>query len=208
MITHYLKVAFRNLLKYKTQTVISVMGMAFGFACFALASLWIRHEMTYDTFHDGADRIYRIRKEEKGSANGLGSVTPYPLAAYLKETFPEVEGACNLNNYESPYKVNGVEMKLNELRIDSAAFSVFDIRLLEGSTDFLIPRQQDKVAITRRCAQRLFGDKSPIGKTIQSVYQKDPITICAVVSEWPEHSNLNYDIINRTNQYDQWGIAS
>ena len=121
MIKHYLKVAFRNLLKYKTQTVISILGMAFGFACFALASLWIRHEMTYDTFHDGADRIYRIRKEEKGSANGLGSVTPYPLAAYLKETFPEVEGACNLNNYESPYKVNDVEMKLNELSIDSAA---------------------------------------------------------------------------------------
>ena len=94
MIKHYLKVAFRNLLKYKTQSLISILGMAFGFACFALASLWIRHEMTYDTFHDGADRIYRIRKEEKGSANGLGSVTPYPLAAYLKETFPEVESAC------------------------------------------------------------------------------------------------------------------
>ena len=77
MITHYLKVAFRNLLKYKTQTVISVMGMAFGFACFALASLWIRHEMTYDTFHDGADRIYRIRTEEKGSVNGLNNVSMF-----------------------------------------------------------------------------------------------------------------------------------
>ena len=208
MITHYLKVAFRNLLKYKTQTAISILGMAFGFACFALASLWIRHEMTYDTFHDGADRIYRIRKEEKGSANGLGSVTPYPLAPYLKETFPEVEGACNLHFYESPYKVDGVEMKLNELSIDSAAFSVFAIRLLEGSTDFLIPKQSDKVAITRRCAQRLFGDESPIGKTIQSVYSKNPITICAVVSEWSEHSNLNYDIITRTNEYDHWGVAS
>ena len=208
MITHYLKVALRNLLKYKTQTAISILGMAFGFACFALASLWIRHEMTYDTFHDRADRIYRIRTEEKGSANGLNAVTPYPLASYLKETFPEVEGACNLTNSESLYKVDGVEMKLNVLSIDSAAFSVFDIRLLEGSTDFLIPRQQDKVAITRRCAQRLFGDESPIGKTLQSVHQKDPITICAVVSEWSEHSNLRYDIITRNFRFDKWGIAA
>ena len=208
MITHYLKVAFRNLLKYKTQTIISVMGMAFGFACFALASLWIRHEMTYDTFHDGADRIYRIRTEEKGSVNGLNNVTPYPLANYLKETFPEVEGACNLTNYEPSYKVDGVEMELNELSIDSAAFSVFDIHLLEGNTDFLIPRQSNKVAITRRCAQRLFGDESPIGKTIQNVYQKDPITICAVVSEWSEHSNLRYDIITRNSRFDQWRIAA
>lgn len=62
MITHYLKVAFCNLLKYRTQSLFSILGLAIGFACFALANLWIRHEMTYDTFHDGADRIYRIRK--------------------------------------------------------------------------------------------------------------------------------------------------
>ena len=63
MVIHYLKVAFRNLLKYKTQSLISTLGLAFGFLCFALASLWVRHEMTYDNFHDGADRIYRVRKE-------------------------------------------------------------------------------------------------------------------------------------------------
>ena len=208
MVIHYLKVAFRNLLKYKTQSLISTLGLAFGFLCFALASLWIRHEMTYDNFHDGADRIYRVRKEEKGSANGLGPVTPYPLAGYLKETFPEVEGACSLQFYESPYKVNGAEMKLNELCIDSAVFSVFDIRLLEGSMDFLLPKQKNKVAITRRCAQRLFGDENPVGKTIQDVYEKDSTIICAVVSEWSEHSNLNYDIITRTSQYNQWGVSS
>ena len=47
MITHYLKVAFRNLLKYKTQTVISILGLAVGFTCFALSAIWIHYEMTY-----------------------------------------------------------------------------------------------------------------------------------------------------------------
>ena len=58
MITHYLKVAFRNLVKYKTQTLISIIGLSVGFTCFALSVLWIRYEMTYDNFHEGADRIY------------------------------------------------------------------------------------------------------------------------------------------------------
>ena len=60
MIKHYLKVAFRNLMKYKTQSLVSIIGLAVGFTCFALSVLWIRYEMTYDTFHKGAERIYMI----------------------------------------------------------------------------------------------------------------------------------------------------
>lgn len=51
MIKHYLKVAFRNLAKYKVQSIVSILGLAVGFVCFALSTLWIRYEMTYDTFH-------------------------------------------------------------------------------------------------------------------------------------------------------------
>ena len=49
MIYHYLKIAFRNLIKYKTQSIVSIVGLAIGFTCFALSALWIRYEMTYDT---------------------------------------------------------------------------------------------------------------------------------------------------------------
>ena len=62
MIKHYLKVAFRNLIKYKTQSLVSIIGLAVGFTCFALSVLWIRYEMTYDNFHEGADRIYLAAK--------------------------------------------------------------------------------------------------------------------------------------------------
>ena len=41
MIKHYLKVAFRNLAKYKTQTLVSIIGLAVGFTCFALSVLWL-----------------------------------------------------------------------------------------------------------------------------------------------------------------------
>ena len=51
MIKHYLKVAFRNLMKYKPQSFVSIIGLAVGFTCFALSVLWIHYEMTYDNFH-------------------------------------------------------------------------------------------------------------------------------------------------------------
>ena len=89
MLYHYIKIAFRNLLKYKLQSFICIVGLAIGFTSFALSSLWIRYELTYDTFRKDADRIYYVRMESETDDQGLSSVTPYPLARYLKETFPE-----------------------------------------------------------------------------------------------------------------------
>ena len=209
MITHDLKVAFRNLLKYKTQTAISLLGLAVGFTCFALSAIWIHYEMTYDNFHEDAGQIHIIRQEEKMSMQneGLTYTTPYVLAQYLKDNFAEVKAACSIQGGygEQDLFYNDQPHKMQELSLDSMAFSVFDIRILEGSNEFLNLKSR-KVAITRRAAQRMFGDESPLGKEIYYSYnRKSPYTICAVVSEWSEHSNYAYDIITRVYPNDKWG---
>lgn len=209
MITHYFKIAVRNLLKYKTQSIISILGLTVGFVCFVLSAIWIRYEMTYDTFHEDADRIYIVRmKDWHGfTQDGVTNNTPYLLAQYLKDNFAEIKAACSVQggNGVADFNIDDETHKLSMLSIDSMAFSVFDIRILEGSNEFLTLRS-GKIAITRRAAHRIFGDESPIGKEIYSSYDKTrPLTICAVVSEWPEHSNLNYDIIDRCYPNDRWG---
>lgn len=83
MLKHYLKIAIRNLLKYRSQSFISIFGLAIGFTCFALGSLWIHYEMTYDSFHKDADRIYLVRQKSLISNGGLTD-TPKPLAASFK----------------------------------------------------------------------------------------------------------------------------
>ena len=100
MIKHYLKVAFRNLVKYKTQSLVSIIGLAVGFTCFALSVLWIRYEMTYDTFHNGADRIYMVRAHYTDSPGSTSNVTPYPLANAGDRSY------CfhfHISGYEIPY---------------------------------------------------------------------------------------------------------
>lgn len=208
MIRHYFKIAIRNLLKYKTQTAISILGLSIGFTCFALSSLWIHYEMTYDDFHEEAEQIYCVRQETANAESGLSSVNPYPLAAYLKETFAEVKGACSIICSENCFKLNGELIKLKELKIDSAAFSVFHINVLEGSKDFLQNGKDRKIAITKSCAHRLFGQKNPIGKEIYSSFNNEPFVICAIVSEWPDHSNLTYDIVGPTRGLDIWFAAN
>ena len=65
MITHYIKVATRNLLKYKVQSIISILGLAVGFVCFALSLYWIHYETTYDNFRQDVDRIYMVRTNDE-----------------------------------------------------------------------------------------------------------------------------------------------
>ena len=141
MFVHYLKVTFRNLLKYKTQTIISVLGLAVGFTCFALSAIWIHYEMTYDTFHEKAEQLHIIRRKDDMtlSGEGVSNFTPYVLAQHLKDNFAEVKAACSVQGGygEQDYFFNEQAYKMYTLSIDSMAFSVFDIRILEGSKEFL-----------------------------------------------------------------------
>ena len=96
MIKHYLKVAFRNLIKYKTQSLVSIIGLAVGFTCFALSVLWIRYEMTYDNFHEGADRIYLAGSSFRLYGDGFTYNSSSFLADYLAKNCPEIEKVCRI----------------------------------------------------------------------------------------------------------------
>jgi hypothetical protein len=176
------------------QSVISIIGLAVGFTCFALASLWIRYEMTYDTFHKDADRICFVSHWlEFSNEDHLSHWTPYLLASHLKETFPEIEDACNTNTSNSSLTVNGVEYKeINEVAADSAFMRFFDVKVLEGNLDFLIPESKN-LAVTAEFAKRIFGNENPLGKRVYK--SKVEYTVCAIVDGWPKHSNIFFQIL-------------
>ena len=84
MFKNYLKIAVRNLLKYKTYSIINVSGLAIGIACCLLILLYIQDELSYDRFHDNADQIYRVASEESSDNKIRHSANTYgPLADIL-----------------------------------------------------------------------------------------------------------------------------
>ncbi len=99
MIKHYLKVAFRNLMKYKPQSFVSIIGLAVGFTCFALSVLWIHYEMTYDNFHEGADRIYLAGSSFRLYGDGFTYNSSSFLADYLAKNCPEISFQCSILKY-------------------------------------------------------------------------------------------------------------
>ena len=201
MIKHYLKVAFRNLIKYKTQSLVSIIGLAVGFTCFALSVLWIRYEMTYDNFHEGADRIYLVRAHYANEP-GTSKFTPYPLMKYLQDKMPEIEAITAFTAHHVKFRMEDTEQEIGMIAADSVFMNFFDIQLLKGTVNFLKCDGQE-VAITKEFAKRLFSKKEDaLGKEVE--VGRRVCKIGAIVSGWSNHSNIPYNILTPARHSPRW----
>ena len=197
MIRHNLKIAFRNLLKYKVQMGISLIGLSVGFVCLSLSLLWIRYEMSYDSFHNEIDRIYFAGDRSVLEPDVFNYFSDCLLYDYLVKNCPEIEAACRIRPIKSPigklkYKDN--EFQLPQIEVDSSFISMFNITVLDGNTPLHL--NADQIAITKRAARQIFGKESPIGK--QLVFpgkQDEEKTIVAVVQSWEGPSLFPFDIL-------------
>jgi ABC-type antimicrobial peptide transport system permease subunit len=120
------------------------------------------------------------------------------MSEYLKETFPEIDDAITVfwSFQGDKVVVDGRDYPASTILADTSVFRMFDVRVLEGSHEFLI-RGSNKVAITQQKARKLFGDENPIGKTIYRGHiRMEEFTICAIVSDLPKRSNFAFDFIS------------
>ena len=207
MIQHYLKVAIRNLLKYKVQTGISMLGLAAGFVCFVLSAFWIHYEMTYDQFRKDADRLYLVRVNDGHAEGRITWRVPVPLGAYLKEHFPEVESFAYFYSFEYRVKVEGRYEKAFFSSADSAWVQMMDVQLVDGNRNFMQQRSKE-VAITEETAKAWFGHENPLGKELE-IWTGDKRTIGAVVRVNNRHTNFPIALMGdprngRTWWYQSW----
>src|SRR5688572_11107270 len=94
MIKNYFKIAWRNLVKNKTFSLINILGLAFGMTCSLVIMLWVKDEMSMDRFHEKGDRLYRVMENQFYS----GSISTYPatpgiFAENVVKDIPEIEMA-------------------------------------------------------------------------------------------------------------------
>ena len=209
MILHYLKIAVRNLWKYRTQSIISMLGLAIGFACVALAVYWNNFEMTYYEFQKNAHRVYRVKRNDP-YRNGVSSITPAPLAQYLQKNYPEVESACVALPARPWLGTSIDETPLPDgatlTTISPEGLDIFGIGWIEGNKDMASWKNTD-VAISRHMAMAVCGTASPIGKKVKFQNGKEG-EIVGLFEDWPAHSNLKFDFISRMDANDDWAMSA
>ncbi|MCQ2236441.1 MAG: hypothetical protein MJZ18_05505, partial [Bacteroidales bacterium] len=91
MFVHYLKIAFRNLAKYRLQTVICLIGLSVGMTCFALSSLWFSYISSFEDFVEDADRTYLL---SEGSAKFQPDCADYGIRDAIAEKIEALKKYC------------------------------------------------------------------------------------------------------------------
>ena len=201
MITHYLKVAFRNLLKYKTQNLISIVGLAVGLFCFCICFYISRFVGSVDKCFENYERIADIYvTDEKGEI--WSGVSGKMLPHLQQRTWNGVEGFTLLSFVEKgEYNLIGkndelLPYELTAMETDSFYNKVFTPFLICGNWEE-VANNRNSMVLTRHAAKRMFGNEShAIGKQFTShnryIRGTTTYTVRAVIEDLPENTSMNF----------------
>lgn len=197
MIKNYLKTAWRNLTRGKSFSIINISGMAVGMAGATLILLWLFNEVSYDKFHVNKDRLYQVYSltdlpNEKHTEIGVVS---QPLGPAMKRDFPEVEAFTRVRYVDHfLFTANAKSFtKIAGRFVDPAFLTMFTFPLIEGSKDAQLADVYS-ITITESLAQKLFGTKEALGKTIR-IDSADNFTITGVLKDPPANSRFQFDYL-------------
>lgn len=213
---NYLKIAWRNLVKNKTFSLINILGLALGMACSLLIMLWVYDELNIDAFHVNKERIYSIyeRQYHDGQINTHFS-TPGLLADEIKRVIPEVQYATgadgsNRNAFQVGDKIN----RMQGAWAGADFFQMFSYPILQGTAETALKTIND-IAISRNMAEQFYGSpEKAIGQSIR-LDNKVDFKVAAVFENIPSSSSAKFDWVLNWAEYlkendwaKEWGNNS
>ena len=215
MLKNYLKIAYRNLTRYKAFTVINILGLAVGMACTILILLWVQDELSFDKFNKNAESIYRVVEIQHYAGGTIFpvAVTPGPLAESLKDNFPEIENATRFNYSRRVLRYKDKIFNETVAFADPSFLKIFSYPLVTGNPDNVL-NDLHSIVLTEKAALKYFGDENPVGKSIM-IDDSLNLKVTGVLQDIPTNSHLRFDFLvpfeflkNLGRKLDEWGNNS
>ncbi len=204
MLKNYFKIALRNFKRHTGYSVINIAGFATGMAVCLLILTYVRLELSYDTYHQDGDRIYRIAQDIRTqTSNRLFAAVSPMVGPTLKAEYPQVENAARVLP-TGPRLVKQEEKLFYESHFmfaDQDLFDVLTIPIVQGNPQEALTRPRTLV-ISERMAEKYFGRDNPLGKTLH-IDQTD-FEITGVAANPPENTHLKYDLIASMESLAKW----
>ena len=207
MIRSYILVALRNLWRNRGYASINIMGLALGLATSIFIFLYVINELTYDRFHEKADRIYKIWVSGMMPTGEMhDAVSAGPMAAALLADYPEVEQVVRIRQLGGWLVRNGdrvfAETEQDFMFADSTFFDVFSFRLLQGDPGTCL-KEPRSIVLTEEYAQKYFGDGDPLGKTLKIEQDTNVSVVTGVMQDFPENSHFHCKMIGSLSTYPE-----
>lgn len=195
MLKSFFKTSLRNLLHHKTYSFINILGLTTGIAASIFILLWITDELSYDKFHDDSDRIFSVLINNTYPDKRIETypATPSKLKEVVQNEIPEIELTARYS-YDNELLIKNESKGYNETGIyaDSELFKIFTFPVVSGNRANPLPDSKS-IAISQTLAVKLFGNESPIGKSLLAGQHE--LAITSVFADVPENSSLQFEFV-------------
>lgn len=204
MLKNYLKIAWRNLSKHKSFTLINIMGLAVGMTACFLIFLYVNFELSYDQFHSKGDRVYRLSCDIKTPSETIkAGISSWAFGPNLKSEFPEIETYTRVSHEGMLVKKGDIKyQEESTMFADSTFFKVFDYKLVKGNAQTALSAPLS-IVFTETTARKYFGNADPIGQTVQLSGDLLAAKVTGVVKDFPHNTLLKADMIVSMSTYPQ-----
>jgi putative ABC transport system permease protein len=225
MLRNYVVISFRNAVKNLGFSLIALLGLAIGLACFILILAYVRFELSYDRFHENSGRIYRVISAEVPAGQKPGEFATNNaslLAGTLKAEFPEVRHAARIfarTDIQAVLKAGERVLTETGLFVDRDFLQVFSFPLLRGDRSAALAAPAS-IVLTNETARKLFGEKDPLGQMVSFREGRGvgDVTVTGVVEDVPRNSHLHFDYLlsvatleadkNSSYMFDNWDVGN
>lgn len=186
-----LKIALRNIWKYKFTNAIKLLGLVIGLSAVILLVSYVLYQLSFDRDNPNADLVYRIHLIHDDGVES--STVPDGLVELLKAEIPEIEETSQLVVRDRQLVIGQNQLPARSITADTSFFKIFGQQMLSSSTNDLT--KPGTAVISERLAESLFAKQSPLGKKIQFKGSPEPTQIIGVIKNIPSATHFQGDIV-------------
>ena len=210
MFKHYLDSALRHFGRHRVTTIVSVLCLSLGIGCFIAAYAVVSYLQSSEASFPNSNRTYFIAQ----TSNGVPTITPQPLAKYLRIDFPELVvaqatgGLFSLGEGHS-IKIDDRAFVTSPVFADAEFLKIFPLRFIAGDRTRALSNP-NSVVLTEQAALKYFGSTDVVGRLI--VLNREPATVTGVITPAPQPSHLSdsptaimrFEVLASMDVYDRW----
>jgi putative ABC transport system permease protein len=220
MVRHFVKIALRNLERNKAYALINVLCLALGITCAILTFELIKYHLSFDTFHSKSDRIYRITIELHQEGISRAPNVPQPIGKAFRDDYTFSEKVSMVYSISDklvaiPSSEGKKKFKENIAFAEREFFEILNFPLIQGDKNTIMTEPNTAI-VTKRIAEKYFGDQNPINQLIR-VENKWDFRITGILKDLPINTDrrdeiyLSYSNLKDHNSWlagDSWrGVA-
>jgi len=209
MLRNLIKIAIRHIMKHPGYSSLNILGLTLGILSALFLIIYVSDEVSYDRYHEKADRIYRVSsKITEPDDQFTWNVAQIPFGPQVVQDYPEIQAFVRfIPMNRTLFKYEDKEYYEEDFYyVDSSLFDIFTYKVIKGEVKSALI-EPDKIILTETAAGRYFGSDDPIGKTITSDGNNFEVT--GVIEDVPFNSHFRFDAVasrnNLPKQLGSWG---